>query len=128
MKKQIITTTFLSLFIFTFAFAVNKPVQIDLTDQITAEQVINLNIKQLEKETGKTFEEIKTSKGSLRQIAMDLLYRVGGFKGVEIGKIFGVDYSTVSQGRKRLREKMQKDLRLNQIINHIEKNLSLLKN
>ncbi len=85
-------------------------------------------IEAMEKETGKTFKEIKTSKGSLRQIAMDLLYRVGGFKGVEIGQIFGVDYSTVSQGRKRLREKMQKDLRLNQIINHIEKNLSLLKN
>ena len=32
--------------------------------------------------------------------------------GTEIGKILGVDYSTVSQGRKRLREKRKRDKNL----------------
>jgi DNA-directed RNA polymerase specialized sigma24 family protein len=55
---------------------------------------------------------------------MDLLYRKGGLKGIEIGKIFGVDYSTVSQGRKRLREKLQKGEGLRELLNRIEQRLS----
>ena len=43
-------------------------------------------------------------RGIIRQIAMDLLYRISGRSGAEIGEIRGVDYSTVSVGRKRLRE------------------------
>ena len=30
-----------------------------------------------------------TEKGKYRQIAMDMLYRVGGMKGEEIGRLFG---------------------------------------
>ncbi len=82
-------------------------------------------IETIEKETGKSFKEIKTSRGTLRQIAMDILYRVGGLKGIEIGRIFGVDYSTVSQGRKRLTEKMRKDRKLREIVNRIENELSM---
>ena len=41
-------------------------------------------------------------RGIIRQIAMDLLYRVGGLSGTAIGEMMGVDYSTVSLGRKRL--------------------------
>ena len=77
------------------------------------------------KETGKSFEEIKAEGRNLRQIAMDILYRIGSIKGVEIGKMFRVDYSTVSQGRKRLREKMQKDKKLRELVARIEQNLSI---
>lgn len=56
---------------------------------------------------------------------MDLLYRIGGLTGVEIGKILGVDYSTVSQGRKRLREKLQKDKKLKELLNRVEEKLSI---
>jgi hypothetical protein len=84
-------------------------------------------IEAIEKETGKTIEEIKAEKGSTRQIAMDLLYRIGGLTGVEIGRIMGVDYSTVSQGRKRLRGKMQKDRKLKQMATKIGENLSIIK-
>lgn len=56
---------------------------------------------------------------------MDLLYRIGGIKGVEIGRIMGVDYSTVSQGRKRLREKLQKDKKLKHMVSRIERELSI---
>ncbi len=81
-------------------------------------------IKAVKKVTGKDIEEIRRKKGSLRQIVMDLLYRIGGIKGVEIGRIMGVDYSTVSQGRKRLREKLQKDKKLRQMVSRIERELS----
>jgi DNA-binding MarR family transcriptional regulator len=55
---------------------------------------------------------------------MDLLYRSGGIKGSEIGKLLEVDYSTVSQGRKRLRDMLKKDRILKQIVNRIEGKLS----
>jgi putative transposase len=35
----------------------------------------------------KSFHEIKKDRGIIRQIAMDLLYRVGGLKGTEIGEM-----------------------------------------
>ena len=82
-------------------------------------------MKAIEKVTGKSLEEIKSSKGRLRQIATDLLYRIGGLKGIEIGNLMGVDYSTVSQGRKRLRGKMQKDKSLREMVSKIERNLSI---
>ena len=81
-------------------------------------------IEAIEKESGKGLEEIKREKGNIRQIAMDLLYRTGGLKGAEIGKLMGVDYSTVSQGRKRLREKIETDRKLKQLVNRIERRLS----
>jgi len=56
------------------------------------------------------------------------LYRIGNIKGVEIGKIFGIDYSTVSQGRKQLKEKMQKDKKLIELITRIEQKLSIQRN
>jgi REP element-mobilizing transposase RayT len=82
-------------------------------------------IAAIEKEAGKGIEKINAERGSIRQIAMDLLYRIGGLKGIEIGKILGVDYSTVSQGRKRLREKMQKDRDLRVLMERIEEKLSI---
>lgn len=65
-------------------------------------------------------------RGIIRQIAMDLLYRVGGLSGTEIGEMMGVVYSTVSQGRKRLREKLKSDKHLSQIIKRVKADLSFL--
>jgi len=79
----------------------------------------------IEKEIGMKVEQIKREKGSVRQIVMDLLYRAGGLTGVEIGEILGVDYSTVSQGRKRLREKIKGDRKLKLLIDRIEYTLSI---
>ena len=81
-------------------------------------------IEAIEKESGKGLEEIKREKGNIRQIVMDILYRIGGLKGVDIGELIGVDYSTVSQGRKRLREKIEKDKKLKQLVDRIERRLS----
>ena len=77
----------------------------------------------LEGETGKGFDEIKKEKGLYRQIAMDLLYRIGGLKGREIGRIMGVGYTAVSQERRRLREKAERDKKIQTLIQRIERNL-----
>ena len=55
-----------------------------------------------------------------RNILMDLLYRAGGLKGLEIGRLLEVDYSTVRQGRKRFRDKLKKDKKLKHIVDRIE--------
>ena len=78
-------------------------------------------------ETGKSFGEILGSSGTLLQVAMELLYRLGGLKGTEIGQFFGVDYSTVSQGRKRLRQKLAQDRDLTGFMQRIETALSTIK-
>ena len=66
-------------------------------------------IKAVEKETGKRVQDIMREKGVLRQIFMELLYRLGGLKGEEIGSLMGVGYTSVSQERKRLRERLRND-------------------
>ncbi len=85
-------------------------------------------INAIEKETGCSISTIKEERGVIRQIAMDLLYRLGGLKGREIGNIFDIDYSTVSVSRKRLRNKIQKDHDLKRLLSRIEAKLSKLKN
>jgi len=77
-------------------------------------------------ETGNTAEEILSARGTLRQVAMELLYRLGGLKGTEIGQILGVDYSTVSQGRRRLRQKLAQDKDLAGLMQRIETTLSMI--
>lgn len=79
------------------------------------------------KKCGKTLEEIKREKGPLRKIAMDLLHRRGGLTNPEIGRIFGVDYSSVSQERKRLRERMENDRKMSALHRAYENELTRLK-
>ena len=62
--------------------------------------------------------------GATRAMAMELLYRMGGIKGAEIGEMMGVDYSTVSQGRRRLKEKLAKDKNFSLLMERIERRLS----
>lgn len=81
----------------------------------------------IEKETGKGLEALKKEKGDLRRLAMDLLYRHGGLKGAEIGAIFGLDYSVVSQERKRLRERILRDCELEEMMQRLEGLLSRVK-
>ncbi len=80
--------------------------------------------KEVKKETGKDIEAIKIEKGDLRRIVMELLYRAGGLKGPQIGQIFAVDYVTVSQERKRLYEKVNKDIKVRALLARLEGNLS----
>ncbi|UJS20747.1 MAG: hypothetical protein L3J18_17970 [Candidatus Brocadia sp.] len=52
---------------------------------------------------------------------------LGGLSGTEIGEIMGVDYSTVSVGRKRLRERLNGNKHLSQMIQRVEIDLSTIK-
>lgn len=81
-------------------------------------------LKAISDETDTGEEEILKRKGALRQLAMELLYKYGGLKGMEIGQIMGLDYSTISQGRKRLRERLKKDEELQGLKGRIEEKLS----
>ena len=57
----------------------------------------------------KGVEPIRADKVELRQIVMDVPYRAGGLKLPQNGRIFGLDYGSMSQERKWLREKLPKD-------------------
>ena len=79
------------------------------------------------RKTGKTLEVLKKEKGPFRQILMDLLHRQGGMTNPEIGRLFGVDYSSVSQERKRLRQRLEKDRKLSAIHRDIQGEMTRLK-
>jgi len=70
---------------------------------------------------GRNIDAIRSGGGTGRQIVMDMLCRIGGLKGREVGEYFGVDYSTVSVSRKRLRKKMQEDEQTRRLMRQIEK-------
>jgi REP element-mobilizing transposase RayT len=79
------------------------------------------------RKTGKTLEGIKKEKGPVRQILMDLLHRQGGMTNPEIGRLFSVDYSSVSQERKRLRLRVEKDRKLSSLQRDIQDEMTRLK-
>jgi len=72
-------------------------------------------------ETKLSREKLLTTPGVMRQIAMDMLYRYGGLTNPQIGKLMGIDYSTVSQGRSRLRSRVKKDMKISLLLEAIEK-------
>jgi chromosomal replication initiation ATPase DnaA len=56
-----------------------------------------------------------------RVVAMDMLYRHGQLSQALIGKIMGgLDYTTVSRERKRLRQSAQQDKRFGAVMGEIE--------
>ena len=71
--------------------------------------------------------DVLSSKGTTRQIVMTALYKFAGLNNREIGNLLSLDYSTVSQGRKRLRIKAEKSKELQMIITGIEGKLSRIK-
>ena len=81
----------------------------------------------VKEETGLDLATLVKGKGDLRRVTMDLLYRFGGLKGPAIGALFGIDYSAVSQERKRLRERLVRDLKLAELMQKLERRLSTIK-
>jgi hypothetical protein len=77
-------------------------------------------IRVISKEVGKSLEDIARGKGSLRQITMELLYRIAGLRGMEIGRLMGVGYTSVSQERRRLHERMQRDKKIVALMRRLE--------
>ena len=70
----------------------------------------------------------KTKFKVLRQMAMELSYRYSNNKQKDIGAIFGVDYSTVSQSRARLKNKLKSNRKLAQQFKRIQKQILSMSN
>jgi REP element-mobilizing transposase RayT len=70
----------------------------------------------------------KTKLKDLRQMAMELSYRYSNCKQKEIGAIFGVDYSTVSQSRARLKAKLKSSRKLKKQFYRIQEQIDNLSN
>lgn len=70
--------------------------------------------------------ERKTKLKDLRQIAMELSYRYSNYKQKEIGSLFGVDYSTVSQNRSRLKAKLKSSRKLKNQFNRIVEQIEVM--
>ncbi len=76
----------------------------------------------VERQTGNLRNEFfdKGFRGLARPLVMESLYRYGGVNQQEIGKLLGIDYSTVSVARKRLRMLMEKDSTIRETFGAIE--------
>ena len=62
----------------------------------------------------------KTRAKELRQMAIEMCYRYSIHNQREIGAIFGVDYSTVSQNRNRLKAKLESNRKAKKQFNRIK--------
>jgi DNA-directed RNA polymerase specialized sigma subunit len=61
-------------------------------------------------------------------MAMELSYRFSKYKQKEIGAIFGVDYSTVSQSRARLKTKLKSSRKLKKLFHRIQVQIDKISN
>ncbi|HUU80492.1 MAG TPA: transposase [Acidobacteriota bacterium] len=65
---------------------------------------------------------------TIRQMAIELCYRYSPMNQKEIGDLFGIDYSTVSQNRSRLKAKLKSNEKLAEQFEKIEQKVGLLSN
>jgi DNA-binding CsgD family transcriptional regulator len=70
----------------------------------------------------------KTKLKDLRQMGMELSYRYSNYKQKEIGAIFGIDYSTVSQSRARLKTKLKSSRKLKKQFQRIQEQIDKMSN
>ena len=90
-----------------------------LRKKYTPEEVIQI----ISKVTGKKRDKLFTKNSRLieRAMLMEILYRYSGLKQSEIGEIVGgIDYSAVSQIRKRLQQKLDADKKMHALFREIE--------
>jgi len=92
---------------------------------VAAEKILELIIKG-RKISRASLVERKAETKVLRQMVMELCYRYSTLNQREIGEIFGVDYSTVSQNRARLKGRLGKDKSLRKAFNEMEGEIALL--
>jgi REP-associated tyrosine transposase len=91
----------------------------------TAPRVV---LREVARQFGLTEKQItvrRTAERDARAVAMEMMYRYGAISQADIGKALGgLDYTTVSLERKRLREKLGVDKALRKAVSEIEKGLS----
>jgi putative transposase len=85
-------------------------------------------LRKMSRELGVKTEELvgkRTARRDYRALVMEMIYRHGRVGQVEIGRrMGGLDYSTVSRERKRLREKMAVDRDLKRLVEKAERSLN----
>ncbi len=94
---------------------------------LSADQVVDT----VSKFCGVEPEEVlnrKTKSKHLRQMTMELCYRHSNLRQKQIGKMFGVDYSTVSVNRSRLKNKLESNHKLKKQFDQIQKEILNLSN
>ena len=77
---------------------------------------------------GEDLRDRKTAHKVLRQMAIEISYRYSNAMQKEIGEIFGVDYSTVSQSGARLRAKLKSSRKLKKQFDRIRDQIFNLSN
>jgi chromosomal replication initiation ATPase DnaA len=98
-----------------------------LQQHISVELIIG-EVAKAGKTQGEDLRDRKTKLKDLRQMAMELSYRYSNYKQKEIGAIFGVDYSTVSQNRVRLKTKLKSSRKLKKQFHRIQEHIDKLSN
>jgi chromosomal replication initiation ATPase DnaA len=69
----------------------------------------------------------RTAEGRLvRQMAMELCYKYGSLSQRELGKVFAVDYSTISQNRSRLKRRLLRHKKMQRQFEEIERRMGNL--
>ena len=101
------------------------PSQRKLQHHISIKQIVEEIAKYGGVDSDNLFDR-KTKMKLFRQISMELCYRYSLLKQKEIGDLFGVDYSTVSQNRKRLKDKLNTNRRLRKQFEEIRENIQLM--
>jgi len=103
------------------------PSQRKLQHHISVKQIVGEIARYGSVDADNLFDR-KTKMKLLRQISMELCYRNSILKQKEIGDLFGVDYSTVSQNRKRLKEKLKTNRRLRKQFEEIREKIHTMSN
>jgi len=89
--------------------------------QVEPERILEATAKEFRMSKEHLLE--RGHRGVARPVLMELLYRYGGLNQREIGAWMGIDYSSVSVGRKRLQMQLGKDRTLAGRIGGIKKKL-----
>ncbi len=95
------------------------------TDNPLQRYILQENIlNELERGLRCTRRELLHAPGEVRSIAMDMLYRFGGMTNPAIGDLMGLDYTSISLGRKKIRRKRLSNQHLNARMTFVEKRLA----
>ena len=103
------------------------PALTGLQRDLSVDQVLNVVSKFCGVEPAEILDR-KTRAKRVRQMTMELCYRCCGHGQRQIGQIFGVDYSTVSANRSRLKSRLKTDPRLKKQFNQIQEKITDLSN
>mgnify|MGYP001812383862 CR=1 FL=1 len=98
-----------------------------LQQHIAVERIIGL-VAKAENAQVDDLRDRKTKLKDLRKMAMEISYRYSNYKQKEIGAIFVVDYSTVSQNRVRLKAKLKSRRKLKKQFHRLLEQIDKLSN